>query len=261
MSSVTKRISEIKQPRGGYLKIADMHETRYEDGYILNNSENTHPSIIGLVVDYLTRFMLGSSAEKAFNISLLGAANYSLNTTRDRDAILRANEYISNINGLDDKSIISACKLASFDVWFRNADLAFQSKSDLDTNPDIITIENIKIMVKRAFKFFKEYGQIIAEGFTFETDGYTEIVNKGDGDYIIGSTLWDLKVSKAKPTSKHTLQILMYWIMGQHSKKDIFKDIDSIGIFNPRLNICYTIKISEIHKNVIEQIEKEVICY
>ena len=31
------------------------------------------------------------------------------------------------------------------------------------------------------------------------------------------------------PQSKDTLQILMYWIMGQHSGQKCFKNIDKIG--------------------------------
>ena len=53
----------------------------------------------------------------------------------------------------------------------------------------------------------------------------------------------------------------MYWIMGQHSGQDIFKDIIRLGIFNPRLNIVYTLELKDISPNIIEEIEKSVICY
>lgn len=74
-------------------------------------------------------------------------------------------------------------------------------------------------------------------------------------------TLWDFKVSKAKPTNKHTLQLLMYWIMGQHSGQEIFKEIKYIGIFNPRLNTVYKLSLNSIPNEVIRRIEDEVICY
>ena len=45
------------------------------------------------------------------------------------------------------------------------------------------------------------------------------------------------------------------------SVKDIFKGISRVGIFNPRLNVVYTIDVVDIGANVIKQIEDVVICY
>ena len=53
----------------------------------------------------------------------------------------------------------------------------------------------------------------------------------------------------------------MYYIMGQHSKKEEFKKIKKIGIFNPRLNKVYLLEINKISKDVINQIENDIICY
>ena len=55
MSSVTGRISEIKQPRGRYIKPSQFEEITFNDGIELGE-ENLHGSIIGLVTDYLTRY-------------------------------------------------------------------------------------------------------------------------------------------------------------------------------------------------------------
>ena len=80
-------------------------------------------------------------------------------------------------------------------------------------------------------------------------------------DYLTADTIWDFKVSKSKLTNKHTLQLLMYWIMGQHSGQEIYKNIKKLGIFNPRLNSIYTLNIDNIAFEIIEEIEKHVICY
>ena len=63
MSSVTKRISMVKQPYGGYLNKNQFDVSVIDDGKILNEKENISPSLIGLAVDYLTRFMMGASAK------------------------------------------------------------------------------------------------------------------------------------------------------------------------------------------------------
>ncbi len=73
MSSVTARINEIKQPRGGYIKPSAFVTTSFDDGNTLFDQENIHASVIGMAVDYLTRFMSGTDLLDSFKISLLGA--------------------------------------------------------------------------------------------------------------------------------------------------------------------------------------------
>ena len=73
MSSVTKRISEIKQPRGGYVKPSQFEIHKIDDGHILSETENIHASVVGMAVDYLTRFAMGSELLEAFKISCMGA--------------------------------------------------------------------------------------------------------------------------------------------------------------------------------------------
>ena len=72
--SVTQRIKQVKQPRGGYIKPKELEVISLGEGAnALNSEENVHASLMGLAVDYLTRLMTGASAEDAFHISLLGA--------------------------------------------------------------------------------------------------------------------------------------------------------------------------------------------
>ncbi len=259
MYSVTGRIKGVKQPRGGYIKPSEFKSINLDDGKILNAEENIQASLIGMVVDYLTRFIMGTDLIKAFKISIMGAdfaKKLGMAT-----ACEEANKYLSGIKGLDDDSIINACKMVTFDVWYRNPISAMLAKTAKDTNPDKATIENIRIMIERSISFFKEYGPITVDGFTFEPNGYTETVSSGDGDFLTADTLWDFKVTKSKCTSKHTLQLLMYWIMGQHSGKEEYKNITKLGIFNPRLNVVYLFEISNVSAETIADVEKNIICY
>lgn len=260
MSSVTQRINEIKQPRGGYVKPSQFKIQKIDDKQILNDKENVHASLIGLTVDYLTRLIMGTNEIEAFKISCMGA-KIAEELFNQKSALDNAFKLLTGIKGLDNNSIINACKLVTYDVWYRNPMRAMMTKSAEDINPDLETINNIRIMVERSINFWDEFGPIIKDGFTFEPDGYTDTVNSGDGDYLTVNTLWDFKVSKSKPTNKHTLQLLMYWIMGQHSGQEIYKNIDKIGIFNPRLNIVYTLELTNISSEIINEIEKNVICY
>lgn len=265
MSSVTERIKEVKQPYGGYIKPSQFEEIVYNDGKVLGE-ENVHASIMGMTVDYLTRFMMGATVDEAFKISktgyefrlqLLGKDTQKKDKKRkvDIDSLLKT------ISGLDDESITATCKAVTYDVWYRNPMNAFLAKGPEETNPDNNTINNIRIMVERSIAFWGKYGPITVDGFDFEPNGYTETVDTGDGDYLTEDTMWDFKVSRQKPTSKHTLQLLMYWIMGQHSGKEEFKNIKNLGFFNPRRNTVYVFPVKLIPEKTIRMIENEVICY
>ena len=250
MASVTQRITQIKQPYGGYLPTKTFSKEIFNDGFTLSEKENIHSSLIGIAVDYLTRFSLGDSVHKAFRISCLGASNIGM--------LNKATALKTKIKGLDDQSIISACKLAGFDVCFRASKSAYKPIENI--NPDMTTIKNIRIMVSRSVYFWNKYGPIVSSEPTFE-GGYTDTVNAGDGDFLSKDTLWDFKVLKSAPTSKHTLQILMYYVMGLHSTNEHFKNITNIGFFNPRLNIAYICPVSCISPETIAEVENNVICY
>lgn len=288
MYSVTRRIEMVKQPRGGYLSKRQFDIISIDDGKVLHENENIHASLVGLAVDYLTRFVMGTPANKAFHISVSGAraldyANSGLNAELDgKDSdefvnILLSDEFhkkmqkqlkcveeqktqklLSTIKGLDDNSIISACKLVGYDVCFRAEAMAYKPIEEI--NPDKNTVENINIMVNRSLHFWNEYGPIVKDGFYFE-GGYTDIVSTGDGDFLTKDTLWDFKVSKREPTSKHTLQLLMYYIMGCHSIHPEFQSIEKLGLFNPRMNKVYISTVSSIPQAVIDEVSTEVIGY
>lgn len=280
MYSVTSRITAIQQPRGGFIKPSDFDVIALNDGLTLNETENVHASIVGMAVDYLTRFCMGAAPEEAFRISLIGAN--AAEKRGVRKATKTARSYLNEIHGNDAASIISACKLATFDVWYRNPMAAAMAKGHQDTNPDNATIQNIQILVNRSLAFFGKYGPITKDGFSFEPEGadcsteplsymmttgqkayggYTAVVSSGDGDFLTEDTLWDFKVSKSKPNSKHTLQLLMYWIMGKHSGQSCFHNITRLGIFNPRLNTVYLYEMDKISPDVIHTVENDVICY
>ncbi|MEB9970344.1 hypothetical protein P4K82_01870 [Bacillus cereus] len=250
MVSVTQRLSKVKQPRGGYIKPKDFNTIELNDGIDLYEEENIHSTLIGLAVDYLTRFTMGTALEKAFKISLRGALRVN-----ESDY---AEELLNGISGLDDTSIENACKLVGFDTAFRAGIASYKPVHTIQ--PDFFTISNIRTMVERSRGFNDNYGPIVKSGFTFE-GGYTELISSGDGDFLTETTLWDFKVSKKDPTSKNTLQLLIYYLMSVHSIHSEFKQIENLGIFNPRLNKVYLLPISTISSEIINEVNTTVIGY
>lgn len=250
MTSVTQRIKQIKQPRGGYLPVKAFTVTTLDDGQGLNAEESIVASLVGTAVDYLSRFMDGTAVEEAFEISLLGARAMRMEA--------KAFGLLDDVKGLDDLSITMACQLVGFDSAFRAGPLFYRPVESIV--PDQATIANIRIMVERSLNFFKAFGPVTADGFTME-GAYTATITTGDGDFLTKDTLWDFKVTTSKPNKDHTLQLLIYYLMGRRSIHPEFQTIENLGIFNPRQNTIYQLPISDISDEVIKEVETVVIGY
>ena len=272
MASVTEIARSAKQPYGGFIRPSQFTKIVLTKEEELEDTENLSPATIGMVVDYMSRYMMSGNVGKAFAISYTGAV-YAKLLGYD-EAVDIAENLLKRIKGLDDESISCACKLVWFDAYYRVPEWAKQHEHEERKSADLQTIANIRIMVKRSIAFWKDYGPIVTDGFSFgpgsENDnvarfgdygGYTRTVSRGDGDYLSEDTLWDFKVSKKELTSKITLQLLMYWIMGLHSGRPEFKTIKMIGVFNPRLNTVYRMNVADISKDIIKIVEDDVIQY
>lgn len=269
-----------KQPKGGYVPISKFDWFRITEGNELAPEENIHSSIVGMAVDNLTRICAGVEKKDVFYVAVKGASRAAKNG--NSGALEKAIYLLSGITGADDQSVINACKLATYEVWARSIGYnGYGWKGPDETNPDEDTIHNIQEMLKRTACWLDVFKPLVKTGFTFAPvenvteekfmevmlsgegswGGYTPTVSSGDGDYLTKNTIWDLKVSKSKPTTKNSLQLLMYWIMGQHSGQEIFKNVNNIGFFNPRRNEIYFMNINEVGDEVISTVEKDVIRY
>lgn len=250
MVSVTQRIQVIKQPKGGYLKPSSFEVVSLPYDEELAPAENIHASLVGLAVDYLTRLMTGATVEEAFRISLLGAGLLG--------EVEQAKALAGFIIGLDSYSITCACQLVGYDVVFRSGRSGYKPVDSI--RPDMWTIENIRIMVERSLTFLDCYGPVVRDGFHFQ-GGYTDTIDSGDGDFLTADTLWDFKVSKNKPTTKHTLQLLIYYIMGVHSDDPIFNQMTHLGIYNPRRNEIYRLNVNRLDLAMLAEVSMTVIGY
>ena len=79
---------------------------------------------------------------------------------------------------------------------------------------------------------------------------------------MTADTVWDFKVSVKPPTNKHTLQIVMYWLLGMHSiNAEDYRAVKRLGFFNPRLGMVYTIDVADLDREMLREIEVKVIGY
>lgn len=248
MVTVTQRARNYRQPRGGFLKPSSFEKITLRDDVVLSENENIDSSLIGLAVDYMVRYLYSNEKSNAFNVSLAGAKLIGKTKV--------AKELINDIKGLDKKSIVALCKLVGFDAITRAGINTYKPIEDIEPNED--TINNIVFMVKRTERFLKPYGQIIKAGGVLMTCN-AKFVKIGDYDFITIDTLWDLKVIKKDIQSKHTLQLLIYYLI--YSRNNKINNLKRIGIYNPRKNVIYIKNICEIDKSIIDEVNKKVIGY
>lgn len=251
--SITQRIKQIKQPGDGYIDPETLEvEPLDKSSEALSPKENVSSVLIDLAVDCMTRFRLGEPVNFAFVIPLSLAWRIGVDGFKMR-------HLIDGINGLDDGSIINALKLSGFVDRFLADPENYQPFEEVD--PDEATIQNVRTMVERSCHFFDVYGPKFLDGFALP-GGYTDTVSFGDIGFITSDTLWDFEVSKSRPTKEQTLRLLMHWRMGLRSAHaSLFHRIKYLGIYNPRLDKVYRIEVVDIPKDVIAEVEKDVIGY
>lgn len=250
MVSVTYRVKHIEQPRGGYLPISKFDKIVLNDGNSLHSSENVEPYIIGTVVDYLSRWQQTKDLNKAFLIPIIGGIKSG--------RIDETTSLLEDIVDLSDESLTNACRLVYFDAYARG--VRPDTESFFSICPDSHTCDNIRTMVERSCNFFDDYGPVVEDGFLMK-GGYGRYIDSGDGDFLTKDTVWEFKVLRNAPNSNHTLQLLVYYIMGKRSTNSNFDNISKLGIFNPRLNVIYKFEMSNLGDRIVSIVKRDVIGY
>lgn len=255
--SVTQRIKTISQPKGGYVPCQLFNVQTYEDYYEIFDIRSDLSSIQGLAVDYLTRYMMTKDKLTAFNIPIAGAkkidAAYENNVETNK-----ISDLLKQVNGLDDKSIVAVCKIVCYDSAFRKGIGAYKDFETVEFSDELF--HNIPILVNRCISFFKSIGGTISTELTFE-GGYTNMVSSGDGDYLSSDMIIDMKVSKNEISTKWSLQLLMYYLMGLHSVHDEYKQVRYLCIFNPIKNSSYICDVENISDESKYKVSHDVIGY
>lgn len=267
MSSVTTISKTIGQPRGGYIPQRWFEKTAYDDGILIG--EMTIPgSVRGMAVDGLTRVLLGTPVAEAFAFSVIGYRNRVLYRSEQRDDVeacdrrrkLDIDTLLSRITGLDDASVAAACKACGYNIWYYDPELAKTVRSASGIRPDEVTLDGVRTMVRRSVDFFTANGPVVSTGFTFE-GAYTERITAGEGDFLTADTLWDMKAMSCRMNKHHTLQLLLYWMMGQRTGRPEFRSITHIGLYNPLLNESSRLAVRDIPDDVMEAVWHGILEY
>ena len=257
MLSVSQRLESVSQPYGGYVPRRLFTEHQYIDNKVVFEIDVAFAPIQGMVVDYLTRFMVTNDIMAAFDISIRGSKKVDSVLGND-DEYKKALSLLQNIDGLDDNSIYNACKIVGYDTAERRGVETFKSIDFI--KPTNALISNIRAMVERCLLFLNDVGPIISSEVTF-VGGYTKLVSSGDGDYMTKDKLIELKASKHSFKAKWSLQLLMYYLLGFNSTNSIFKSLKELCIFNPYENKSYVAQIDAISDEAKYNVAHEILGY
>lgn len=256
-ASVTRILDTIRQPKGGYLPLESFDKETHPDNLVVVGEYSISPVLVGLAVDYGTRIALGNDVKDVFDIALVGAG--MVNAMDEAEGLMGQIDVSALRAGEpDEQSIVALCRLSGFDSAFRAGASAYKPVSGI--SPNVQTIADIGNLILRTKAFFEDQGGPVVSGFTFE-GAYTDDASASDGDYICGDTLWDLKVSKKEPTSKNTMQVLLYYLMGLRSNKEEFKGVTRIGLYNPWLQTSWSMSVLDIDEGNLTEIEQNVLGY
>ena len=279
--SVTQRVKETKQPRGGYVKRTDMTSIPLGGGEEELGPENIHSNLVGLAVDYLTRIMTGSTAEDAFTVAQRGALLLVNPSGINEEIIFGCLEkaYLRGIEqnkpvGLDEfKTTFRKIASSIPDENFQRLAYAAQKLAEmlvsvkgLDDESIIFAVKlsSLDVCFRAGVDRYRPMEEINPDKTTI---GNIRIMVKRSLHFLDlygpktldGFT--DFKVSKRPVNKDWTLQIMMYWRMGLRSGQPEFKTIKYLGIYNPRKNEVDRIAVNDIPSDVIDTVDYDVIGY
>lgn len=297
--SIDKRIEDYKYKTN--FSIEDFEKKERYDSNKLSFKENLSNSFIERVLKLLVGYEMGMSAKDTFFTCIAGYAvkcetfNNEINIDfdvegatpdetdklfyeRNKDILSDAfSELIYGISvfepfsklkrGLSDESIISACQLAGYKIWYddtEKAQLLEISNSRTENVPNGDTIKNIRIMANRIIEFLDREGDTLAFNFSFDDDecsGYSEVISEGEGEILTEYGIFVIDTSNKVPDNKMVLKSVVHYIMAIISQIPIFDDIMKFGIINPRLNTCYYMYIENVPNSVIREVKQDLICY
>lgn len=261
------------QPRGGFLppkklsveSLCNHPETKYEELVVkLCRSGALSPQTLGLVFDYLLRVEILLSADIAVEESIQEAFYISLLGAKLADQAENAKALVGKLIRLyknkrrDNKKIVqTASELVRFDAMLRAGyyDPNYQPIEVTDFDKDAI-----KLMVDTTRIYLMQNESLTSLGFCFSGVG-SENVAGSDGDLLSKESLIDLKVSVKEPTSKHTLQLLLYYLLGLHEQPEQYKQLRYLKIINPRLGRVYFYETAKLDTEMLRKIEHDVMGY
>lgn len=251
-TTVTRRISSMVPPEGGYVPLSSMEIVQTDEGRI-DIPRTLRPDVAGQCIQYYATDLYTGDHRKSTEISRMGF---------DRMDDVQKETYLDLCHRFgeeeDDRRRIGLMySISSYDELFRSG--CFTNGPE---DPDI-TDEGADALLEASNRVvsFMARNDPVGIWVTFP-GGYTDAIRTGDADVLCRDCLWDIKVSRYPPTRDNILQVLVYYLMGRHSNtRDLYSDVSRVGIYNPLLGKEYIVELSSISDKTLESVERDVIGY
>lgn len=162
----------------------------------------------------------------------------------------------TKIYGLDDESIKTMFLLVQWDDLYRAGRLTVNT-TDIVPSPE--TCANVRAMVNAGVEFLKQNSVGLYHGGVFSRSAYSDVITNGDYDFSTNTKIIDFKTSKYPPTKEHTLQVLIYYLLGNRGKYDadkVLANVTTLSIFNPRLNAEWTLDVKDIPIETLNRVKE-----
>lgn len=232
----------------------------HESMYPIGNDGNINPMQLGVLVDYLTRLMLTHDVKASFDIPLKGLKILeTLDFLREKENYIKeTKQAIDKIEiKLSDQTIQQASQLLPLDSFYRAGRLGTAPSFGVKTTNWIRLLVNNSL---RQLNLLNNNSDI--KNFSTEIvfpGGYTDIVDKGDGDYMTKTALIDMKVSKYRPRVSYWQQLLTYYELGLHSNfSSSYRGLDKLAIVNPRLNQMFIYSLTDVNQEALKTLVKNM---
>lgn len=274
MSSVSELVEKIEQPAFGILPVSKFERTELkQDSYVVAK-KNSIPAVhLGLIVDYCVKYILGVKLSDILHVEYAGYAEHirvsavkyfnSLSEQsltqiyiEDERKKICLSDFVSQVENAEtfEDFVTNMLYVVQYGDFIRNIRYAYNRIGEVFTTKiSESDLRDILIFFMRTKGWISTFDKAIPM-YKFKPYGYNNTVTSGEGDFCTKHTLWDLKVSNGEPTSKDTLQLLIYYIMAKRSGNRMYKDVNSIGVYNPKLDTTWLCKIDDIDKSIIKHV-------
>lgn len=295
--SLSKRVKQITQPKGGYLPTSNFQIINFKDEYTvtkyIDHDKDVFLKFINLIVSSISQYLYTNDLTNSFKLAIRGFFEYinnykkfSVRYFNDDNLVDLFIDFESKLKSVEEfdldgnyktnskiiKNLFVVLQFAElyqsnyepYKLWKKNydkAELVFNLGTEI---PDYIC-KNIIIFIKRTIAFYNnlykvEFGEILYN---------SELISSGSCDFISHETIWKLQISSMpfqyNPNIDETiLKLIICYLMitnDNHYNHDNYLFIDNIGIFNPYNNSCFKADniIELIKPRYIKEIKDEII--
>lgn len=263
MTPLMEIAKTANQPEGGFLPVYCLEQIYGAPDKDLHPfyMENLPPRFASTLVDSISKFLAGAPLETAFHRTIVGA---EMAEEYYPDSVNRVKWHLARIRGIDRNSIFHAFEAVQYNDWYYNflgALVQFQkNEEEKPSFPNRASLENVQLLIERSMAFFEVFGPVVQYDVPFSPNGYTgKTKGNAESDFLTKDTLWEFRVSRFRPNCHHTLQMLMYYIMGKHSQNPLYDTVTTIGIYNPFLDIVFRYNMSDMPVEYLREVELDIL--